>query len=60
MKATKNGVSSKRIRTSVSISLEDYREIEDLAAQKKVSVAWVVRDAVEQYLAKRRPLLSDR
>jgi hypothetical protein len=33
--------------------------MEDLAAQKKVSLAWVVRDAAEKYVAEQWPLLAD-
>lgn len=45
------------VRASISFPLSIYRELEGIAAQKKVSLAWVVRDAAEQYLAeKNRPL----
>ncbi len=58
MKSTTADASPKRVRTSVTVPIEDYRELERLAQQKKVSVAWIVRDAVDQYLAGRRPLLT--
>ena len=45
-----------KVRTSVSLSEEAYREVERIAEQKKVSVAWVVREAVEQYLNGLQPL----
>lgn len=46
----------KMIRTTVSIPAEDHAELEQIAEDKKVSVAWVVRDAIERYLTAKRPL----
>jgi ribbon-helix-helix CopG family protein len=43
---------------SVSIAESDHHELELIAAEKKVSVAWVIRDAVELYLAERNPLFG--
>ncbi len=37
-------------RLSISISSEDKNALEGIAAAKKVSLAWVIRDAVEKYL----------
>ena len=39
------------VRTTVSIPKSDYGEIERIARDKRVSVAWVVREAVAEYLA---------
>lgn len=50
--------SRKKVRTSVSFDAEQYAEIERIAKAKKVSVAWVVREAVEQYIEAQWPLLS--
>ncbi|MDR0586244.1 MAG: ribbon-helix-helix protein, CopG family [Treponema sp.] len=36
-------------RLSVSFSHKTYDSLEEIAASKKVSIAWVVRDAVEIY-----------
>ena len=36
---------------------EIYKILEDLAKRKKVSIAWVVREAVEKYVADQWPLL---
>lgn len=47
---TKEKVRPDSIRTSVTISKSEYRELEKLASEKRVSIAWVVRDAVEKYL----------
>ena len=52
--------SRKKVRASVSFDAQQYTEIELIAKQKKVSVAWVVRDAVEQYLQNQWPLLAER
>jgi hypothetical protein len=38
------------IRASVSFPQKDYSALEKIASQKKVSVAWVVREAVTDYL----------
>ncbi len=43
-------------RASVSLPVEDYAEIERIAQQNRVSIAWVIREAVTQYLAERSPL----
>ncbi|MFZ6845539.1 ribbon-helix-helix protein, CopG family [Undibacterium sp. RuTC16W] len=40
----------KTSRASVSFPIGLYEELEQLALLKKVSIAWVVRDAVEKYL----------
>jgi hypothetical protein len=45
-------------RTSVTFPPELYRTLEDLAKKKKVSVAWVVREAAEKYVADQWPLFS--
>jgi predicted DNA-binding ribbon-helix-helix protein len=39
------------IRASISFPANLYETLEELATQKKVSVAWVVREATEQYIA---------
>ena len=39
------------MRASISFPPDIYAVLEQLARQKKVSLAWVVRDAVEQYVA---------
>lgn len=41
------------VRASISFPAGDYAELQRLAASMKVSVAWVVRQAIEEYLAKR-------
>lgn len=46
------------VRASVSFPPEVYRTLEEIAKQKKVSLAWVVRDAVDQYVAEKWPLFK--
>lgn len=48
----------KTVRTSIGFPAEVYKALEDIATERKVSVAWIVRDAAEQYVAQRWPLLS--
>jgi metal-responsive CopG/Arc/MetJ family transcriptional regulator len=45
-------------RASVTFPPELYRTLEEIAKQKKVSVAWVVRDAAEKYVAEQWPLFG--
>ena len=45
--------SGSSVRASISFPPHLYETLEDLAKQKKVSVAWVVRDAAEKYVADR-------
>ena len=37
-------------RISLSISAEDKSSLERIANEKRVSIAWVIRDAVTRYL----------
>jgi predicted DNA-binding protein len=41
------------VRASISFPPDIYESLEELAKQKKVSLAWVVRDAAERYIADR-------
>ncbi|NZA27193.1 CopG family transcriptional regulator [Luteimonas sp. SJ-92] len=45
-------------RASISFPQEIYATVEQIARGKKVSVAWVVREATEQYIKEQWPLLS--
>ena len=49
----------KSLRASVSFPETTYRELEKLAKRKKVSVAWVVRDATEKYVEDQWPLFKN-
>lgn len=46
------------VRASVSLKRDLYQTLEALARQKKVSTAWVLRDAAEKYVREQWPLLS--
>jgi hypothetical protein len=41
--------STPAVRASISFPPALYETLEDIAKQKKVSLAWVVRDAAEKY-----------
>lgn len=45
-------------RASITFPANLYSELERIAEEKKVSVAWVVRDAVEKYVEAQYPLFS--
>jgi len=45
-------------RASVTFPSDLYETIEELAKRKKVSIAWVVREAVEKYVSDQWPLFS--
>ena len=45
------------VRVSISIPTDDYADIKKTATRKRVSVAWVVRDALQDYLRNQAPLL---
>lgn len=48
------------MRATISFPPEIYHTLEDIARQKKVSLAWVVREASEQYIADKWPLFKGR
>jgi metal-responsive CopG/Arc/MetJ family transcriptional regulator len=50
--------SHKSVRTSVSLPPELHETLERMAKGKKVSVAWVIRDAAEKYVSEQWPLLQ--
>jgi hypothetical protein len=45
-------------RASVSFPPELYSTLEAIARQKKVSIAWVVREAAEKYVESQWPLFG--
>jgi predicted DNA-binding ribbon-helix-helix protein len=45
-------------RASASLPPELYTTLQEIAKQKKVSVAWVIRDAAEKYIAEQWPLFA--
>ena len=52
------GGSQPAVRASISFPHDLYSTLEEIASQKKVSVAWVVRDAAEKYIAEKWPLFK--
>ena len=57
--ATSKGKARKSATPRVSVTLppDVHRMLEQIAREKKVSLAWVVRDAAEKYIANKWPLL---
>jgi hypothetical protein len=47
------------VRANASLPPATYRILSDIAKQKKVSIAWVIREAVEKYIADQWPLFSE-
>lgn len=45
-------------RQSVTFPPATYAELERLSREKKVSIAWVVREATEKYIAEQYPLFG--
>jgi predicted transcriptional regulator len=52
---TQTGVA---VRASISFPPDVYETLEGIAREKKVSLAWVVREAAEQYIADKWPLFG--
>jgi metal-responsive CopG/Arc/MetJ family transcriptional regulator len=48
------------VRASISFPSDIYQTLGEIARQKKVSLAWVVREAVEQYITDKWPLFTRR
>lgn len=46
------------VRVTASLPPEICATLRDLANQKKVSVAWVIREAAEKYVVDQWPLLG--
>jgi predicted transcriptional regulator len=45
-------------RVSVTLPPDVHETLERIAREKKVSLAWVMRDAAEQYIANKWPLFA--
>jgi Ribbon-helix-helix protein, copG family len=48
------------VRATISFPSDAYQTLEEIARQKKVSLAWVVREAAEQYIAAKWPLFKSK
>ncbi|HEX5423835.1 MAG TPA: CopG family transcriptional regulator [Candidatus Acidoferrales bacterium] len=46
------------VRATISFPAEIYQTLENIAGEKKVSLAWVVREAAEQYIENKWPLFK--
>lgn len=46
----------KSARVSVSLTAEQHATLTEIARDHRVSLAWVVRAAVEEYITKQAPL----
>jgi hypothetical protein len=44
-----------QVRATISFPPDLYETLEELAKRKKVSLAWVVREASEKYIAAQKP-----
>lgn len=56
----KSDAQTRATRASATLPLEIYSTLQEIAKQKKVSVAWVIRDAAERYIAEQQALLQVR
>ena len=50
--------STAQVRATISFPPDVYETLEGIAKEKKVSLAWVVREATEKYIADKWPLLK--
>lgn len=54
---TQNNDDKSAHRLSVSLTAAQHREINEIARKNRVSVAWVVREAIDRLLKDDMPLL---
>jgi hypothetical protein len=47
-----------QVRATISFPLDVYETLENIAKEKKVSLAWVVREASEKYIDEKWPLFA--
>jgi metal-responsive CopG/Arc/MetJ family transcriptional regulator len=47
------------VRASITFPPDLYATLEEIAQQKKVSLAWVVRDAAEKYTAEQKTVVRN-
>lgn len=57
-KSVTPATSAKAPRQSVTFPPETYAELERLSKEKRVSIAWVVREATVKYIADQYPLFG--
>jgi hypothetical protein len=56
--ATDQSEPTPSVRATISFPPDIYETLSIIAKEKKVSLAWVVRDAAEKYVADKWPLLG--
>ena len=56
--AKKKVLSTARVRVTISFPPDMHGTLEQIASDKKVSLAWVVREAVDTYLGEKWPLFK--
>ena len=54
----KTGAEPLTVRLSVTLPADEYHELQRLSKRNRVSVAWLVRNAVTDYLEGQVPLFS--
>lgn len=47
-----------QVRATISFPPDVYETLETIAKEKKVSLAWVVREAAEKYIGDKWPLFN--
>lgn len=47
------------VRLSITLSVEQHQYLERVAKRQRVSLAWVVRDAIRRYMDAAAPLFAD-
>lgn len=47
-----------KVRLTISLPMDDYEHLLQLSAHKNVSLAWLVREAINEYNYKDAPILK--
>jgi hypothetical protein len=58
MNTANSDTEASSVRATISFPSDVYATLDEIAKQKKVSLAWVVREAAEKYLEDKWPLLK--
>jgi predicted DNA-binding protein len=58
-KRVKPQSSTAQVRATISFPPAVYETLENIAKEKKVSLAWVVREAADKYIADKWPLFKE-
>ena len=58
--ANNKALPTARVRATISFPPEVYETLQGIAKEKKVSLAWVVREATEKYITDKWPLFRGR